>query len=357
MQNRNLPTLDLVEFYVTNVCNYNCEGCNRFNNYYFKGHKYWDDYKDIYKEWSKKINFKMVCFDGGETTLNPKFMEWVYGVRELWPETTLEITTNGSRLEFVWDELYNFLINDGNAHIKLNVHDADISGAVDKVSTLLKGKVDIFKPDLADANKKWANDYNALKDDSWPNCDTMDVFETLPELIQDECLNIHDFNPDNYITDSTLWVLSDNNGATVKLSASNYHHLAPILKDHNGKKFTIYNSNPEIAFSNCNYTDRMCQQMNEGKLYICAHFSTISDFEEQFEIDMSIQERNELYGYKPLTVNASPAEVHEFVNFALNATAFPECKFCPEQAGYKEIHATLDKVKLPKKKSIPIDNE
>ena len=37
--------LDYCEFYITNVCNLSCNGCNRFNNYKFRGFQRWEDSK------------------------------------------------------------------------------------------------------------------------------------------------------------------------------------------------------------------------------------------------------------------------------------------------------------------------
>ena len=76
-----LPT---VEFYITNVCNLSCAGCNRFNNYKFKGLQRWDDYKDIYRRWSEELHVtKYIGILGGEPMLNPDFMNWLEGVKIL----------------------------------------------------------------------------------------------------------------------------------------------------------------------------------------------------------------------------------------------------------------------------------
>ena len=50
--------LNYVEFYITNVCNLTCQGCNRFNSFKFKGWQKWEDYADTYKQWSEQIEFR-----------------------------------------------------------------------------------------------------------------------------------------------------------------------------------------------------------------------------------------------------------------------------------------------------------
>ena len=87
--------LQYVEFYLTNVCDTNCQNCNRFNNYAFTGHFKWDDHKDDYVEWSKKLDILKLCFLGGEPLTNPDLINWVIGGAALWPDARLQITTNG----------------------------------------------------------------------------------------------------------------------------------------------------------------------------------------------------------------------------------------------------------------------
>jgi len=83
--------LDRAEFYITNVCNYNCTHCNRFNNYHFKGHQYWKDVKDVYTEWSERLDLGAITILGGEPTLNPSINEWIDGIAELWQNQRLKL--------------------------------------------------------------------------------------------------------------------------------------------------------------------------------------------------------------------------------------------------------------------------
>jgi SAM-dependent methyltransferase len=41
----------------------------------------------------------------------------------------------------------------------------------------------------------WREKYNKIKDESWPECNTMESFYNLPEHIQKECHDIHQFSP------------------------------------------------------------------------------------------------------------------------------------------------------------------
>jgi len=89
-----------VEFYITNVCNYTCDNCNRFNNHKFSGWQRWSDYEGIYQQWAKQIELRAITILGGEPTLNPTLSEWVVGLNEIF-NCDVEILTNGTRLNHV----------------------------------------------------------------------------------------------------------------------------------------------------------------------------------------------------------------------------------------------------------------
>jgi organic radical activating enzyme len=90
----------VVEFYITNVCNLSCRGCNRFNDLNFKGHQYWDDYADEYEAWSKRLELPRITIIGGEPTLNPDLEKWCANLRRLWPNAVIMIQTNGTYQKF-----------------------------------------------------------------------------------------------------------------------------------------------------------------------------------------------------------------------------------------------------------------
>ena len=98
----------VVEFYITNVCNLSCRGCNRFNNYNFKGHQLWADHADAYEAWSKRLDLPRITIMGGEPTLNPDLELWVGNLRRLWPDAVIMVQTNGTYLKEVhktfWDK-------------------------------------------------------------------------------------------------------------------------------------------------------------------------------------------------------------------------------------------------------------
>ena len=42
----------------------------------------------------------------------------------------------------------------------------------------------------------WREKYSLIKDSSWPSCNLFEDFYQLPKIIQDECINVHQFFPD-----------------------------------------------------------------------------------------------------------------------------------------------------------------
>ena len=86
----------VVEFYITNVCNLTCRGCNRFNNLNFKGHQRWADHASAYEAWAKRLDLPRITIIGGEPTLNPDLELWASNLRRLWPEAVIMIQTNGT---------------------------------------------------------------------------------------------------------------------------------------------------------------------------------------------------------------------------------------------------------------------
>lgn len=109
----------VVEFYITNVCNLSCRGCNRFNNYNFKGHQLWNEHADAYEAWSKRLDLPRITIIGGEPTLNPDLELWAMNLRRLWPEAVIMVQSNGTyQREMHFDLWFKYRVGFG-----LSLHD------------------------------------------------------------------------------------------------------------------------------------------------------------------------------------------------------------------------------------------
>ena len=115
-----------IEFYITNECNLACSNCNRFNNYEFSGHYYWEDHKDEYAKWAKRVTPSQLVLIGGEPTLHPELSKWAFGLRELWPNTEIMIQSNGINTEFrnkdsLWKHKIGFGISVHSDSVRKNL--------------------------------------------------------------------------------------------------------------------------------------------------------------------------------------------------------------------------------------------
>ena len=269
------PTLQYSELNITNVCNYSCTHCQSFNNYAFKGHQRWDDYKDEYKLLSKQIDIDIIQLIGGEPTLNPDFYKWLDGVSKLWPRSQLQIATNGTALDKITDDVYNVLARN-NSTLWITCHDIKLYGSF------------------------------------------LDFIKTFLDAI------VSDTGEEPARKVSRIFV--DKNGVEVILDwTQTFRSSAVDLIDN---KLTMkYDSDPVDAHKNCGF--KTCHQMNKGKLYKCPLVSVLPDFLDQFNVAVSDKEL--AHAYKPMSHDD---DVEKFVDDLVNH--IPQCKFCP--SNYNEAH-------------------
>jgi len=118
----------VVEFYITNVCNLTCRGCNRFNNYNFKGHQCWNDHASAYEAWSRRLDIPRITILGGEPTLNPDLELWASNLRRLWPDAVIMVQSNGTyQKELHFDLWFKYRVGFG-----LSLHDPNTAEEIKK---------------------------------------------------------------------------------------------------------------------------------------------------------------------------------------------------------------------------------
>lgn len=71
----------------------------------------------------------------------------------------------------------------------------------DSSQNLIRSYNDVYKQNhvtysLVKEESNWVDQYNKIKDQSWPDCSTFKDFYLLPDWMQEECINIHKFSPD-----------------------------------------------------------------------------------------------------------------------------------------------------------------
>lgn len=281
------PTLKYSEVNITNVCNYSCTHCQSLNNYTFKGHQMWDEYANEYCKLSKKLDIEQLQIIGGEPTLNPDFEKWVEGLSSLWPNTKLQISTNGSRLDKFTSTIYNILKNH-------------------------KGTL-------------------------WITCHDIKLYEEFLKFsfnFLDEVISDNEEPPARKVSRKII----DCNGVEIILDWTQTF-VSSVIENVDDTLRMNFNSDMHEAHDICGFKN--CHQINKGKLYKCPLISVLPDFLDQFTVEMTDADRKLAYSYNPMTAESN---IEEFIRDI--DKPIPQCKFCPSKYSTFDFVGTDKKIKL-----------
>jgi organic radical activating enzyme len=281
----NKTHIPYIEFYITNVCNLACAGCNRFNNYYFKGFQKWQDYAAIYQSWSQRLKFGSIAILGGEPMLNPDFLQWVDGITALWPNTHARIISNGFRLPYN-KSLYQRLIGNKNLSLWVGIHNKQHKKTI---------------------------------------IDNIKEFTVAPHTVV--------FNTENPY--QQFLTITDKNGVKIIAEYNWWFHQGSIVVDNN--QLSLHQSNVKKAHTICHM--KTCHHFVRGKLYKCGVVAVLPEFEQQHKLNLSPADHKLLHSYKPLEITNSDQEVQTFVDNLKNP--IDQCRFCPEQYNGNQIWSQL----------------
>lgn len=277
-----------LEFYITNECNLACNGCNRFNNVEFQGHQRWEDYADIYAQWGKIIDVDDIVVTGGEPTLNPELIKWIYGLRRIWARPPIQVFTNGTTLEKL-PELYRACQGIGfgsGVWIGVSIHHQDL-----KTQTL-------------ESIRRFLNN---------------DLMEYRESLLNNGTLEEYHF-VDALGVKVMAWV------------QTNFAHNS-LIKTNN--EWTLHNSNPTTAHNQCSFATFKSYHMIQGQLHKCGPAPLFAELDRQFGLKLSDSDRQLIHNYRGYTVEDA-CRLGERLIETINKE-IPQCKFCPEQYQYSEI--------------------
>ena len=275
-----------IEFYITNVCNLNCEYCNRFNNLNFKGWQKWSDYAEIYSKWSELLDIQQVVILGGEPLLNPTICDWAQGLRSTWGKG-VQILSNGTRINHVegLHETLKRIPNQKIIWLSVMIHNMnEIDNIVNEIEKFLKAPV---KKIIGKENNKFQ----------------------APLMLADDFVQIP-----VWITDS--------------------FEQNAIIKDADNR-WTLHNSNPELAHSMCSFADNKSYHFIRGKLYKCGPVALLPELDQQLDLAINDDDRQLLNSYQPLTLENFDSYHEEF--FKKLDNPIPQCKFCPDYHGGGKI--------------------
>jgi len=284
-------TIDKLEFYITNVCNLTCSGCNRYNNYKFAGWQDYDDYADVIRRWSEKIDIVKPFILGGEPLLNPSIIKWVRGIRAAWlpSETTFapEIISNGTRIDQV-DGLYE-TCRDTWAYVGISLHrDQDREPIFARIRNFLS---------------------------QYP-------FEEGPAV-----------NP----TTGSDYQFKDVNKVEVHVWFTTDFLQNNIIERPDGSR-TLHNSDPIKAHAVCPQVLHKNYHFINGKIYKCGPAPLMAEFDRQYPFNISEEDRALIYTDQGLSIDEFDERGAEF--FANIDNPIPQCKFCPESYEWHKIEFT-----------------
>jgi hypothetical protein len=291
----NKHTFSKIEFYITNVCNLTCEGCNRFNNYNFAGWQRWSDYESTYEKWADYINIEHMVLLGGEPLLNPDIIDWIRGLNRVF-HTNVQILSNGTRINQV-KGLYEALQVNGN----------------------------------------WMGI-------SWHNPDTIDEFDvSVRQFLKGNVVKVDKEHPDNPFGSHMMWM--DENRVKIPLWIQ-YDFYDSAIRAKPGGGYGLHNSNPLIAHNSCGFARFKNYHFIKGKLYKCGPAALFPEFDQQHKFDISVEDREILHSYQPLTADTYTTAGSEFLANLDKPLAM--CKFCPESLDYKNRLFAVSKNKAKK---------
>lgn len=331
--------LQYAEFHITNVCNFNCPGCNKFSNYAFSGSHTWKEYGPVYQRWAQVLDLGGWTLLGGEPMAQPDHVDWIRGLGELWPNAQGGICTNGHYLTPQSQDLYQALKDlQGRVWLEIGLHNKQRSEQmIAVVLDWLQGNVEITRTpedikQLPNFDINWRDSYNKIRDPSWPDCETVDEWNNLPLRIREECEVQHQFSPRILADVMRHYIMVDSNGVKVKISPQSFFHQGPLIRM--GNQFRLHTSDVDKAHTNC--YNKTCHHFNRGMLHKCGMVAMFKEFEQQYDIALDPWEKQLIHDYKP----AHPDNMEHLERFISEINdPIPQCRFCPENYHVQEIHA------------------
>jgi organic radical activating enzyme len=353
-------SLEYVEFYITNHCNFDCDGCNRFNNYNFRGHQRWKDHAETYKAWSKRLDINKIGILGGEPMMNPDYMDWITGVHELWPNSKILFYTNGSLINPNNRDFYNLALQlKDNLTVAVALHNSDrLTPMIDTLQAWMIGPVDLStdSPRNVDfgnhSEDVFKQSYQQIKDPLWPEINSVDDWDNLPIDVQKECQEIHGLDPKKFASTELInesqksIILTDKNNVKVNIKKQDYFSQSALIHNKEHQSIRLHNSDPIKAHDTCGM--KVCHQFDKGKLYKCGVAALLPEFYQQFDMDVTAEQVEIIHSYMPGSIDFSDLELQKFVqdiNKPIN-----QCQFCPEDFNFKVINSQVQKVHFKRKK-------
>lgn len=321
-----------VDFYIAHACNMNCPNCGSFNNYNFRGNFLWKDYEDVYTQWANRVHLNRISILGGEPLANPSILEWIQGVRKLFPNSTMRLTTNGTLIKSTDTKLYNTLL-ENKTKLQVSLHNRrNKQELLDRLCDWVDEPVITYEINQMNNYEKFVNDhwdsvYKEIRGDDWPEHVVYSEQASLPDWIQSEINEIIGSRFEEIKEKHTLILITDKNNIDITISMEDSFLKSAATYDNDTKSFYFYESDAEQAHEACSFRD--CLMFHHGKLYKCHASALFSDFVDQFTTTLTNKQREIIDTVKPASLDMSYSELKETIDVTL-ANTIPQCSLCPQ---------------------------
>lgn len=324
--------LEYAEFYITNVCNLNCDRCNRFNNYAFSGHLDWQAHADLYVAWSRILTVDRIGILGGEPMLHPDFLHWVTEVANLWPNSQVMIMTNGTHLNR-YPKLLDFLESwQGRIRIDISRHNSN--------------RRDQCLSDIEDVFHQGFTRFCIHSPEQYAETGALGYVSTSV----DPTLNIIDpARHSSHIWDDKSWqFVYQYNNQMIRYSDADFFDESLVRVDQSRKQLylTPEINDPDLAAAKC--LCKFSHHFLHGKLYKCGVTAVLPEFLRQFPVQAPQQKVDLLHAYEPASCTWSDHDLSEFLTGLKKGNAIPQCGLCPDQFHSREFYADSKKIKIQK---------
>lgn len=274
---RPLTRITKLDVHLAHACNLSCEQCTHFSNYRLGSIVDKDDIVRDFRVWHRRLVPHTIALLGGEPLLNKKILSILVKTRYYWPDTILELWTNGLLLD-QYPDLPHVL-----AENRIIMHVSDHS---------------IGSNDLQ-YQHKFAR--------------TMEIIEQWVRK-KNITITVRDFRMGKiHIYESSG---RETRVLPIQPKFRFYQGYGPDMLPYD-------HGDPESSWQNCPvYHD--CFQLLDGRIYKCAPLAYLPLLDKKFGLD---PKWDPYLTYRPLEPTASDDEIREFFQRGAESV----CSMCPSQ--------------------------
>lgn len=217
---------------------------------------------------------------GGEPLLNPTIKDWALGLKQAWGRDP-QIMSNGTRINQVRG-LYDAML-ESRAWIGVSIHeDQDRESIYQEIRRFLKSPVQELTKTTGGGERTFL-DANFIKVETW-----------------------------------------------------NYTHFKPnALRISSDGRYTLHQNKPEQAFQICAFQHHKNYHFIKGCIYRCGPVALFPELDDQFDLDLSAEDKALIRAYRPLAIDEYDQRADEF--FQHIDDMIPQCRFCSADDSYHEL--------------------